>query len=89
MTEADQAVDRRRGVPVGLVAAIAIGAVMAVTGEAPGVRDDSDRTHPCRATVTRPPGRPSHFGSDLRRLTEILDGKTPVRYNYGFPAGSG
>jgi hypothetical protein len=85
-TEAAQAVDLRRGVPVGLVAAIAIGVVMAAAiGVAPGVLDDQDRTHPRPATLTRPPGRPSHLGLDLRRLTEISHGKTPVQYNFGFP----
>jgi hypothetical protein len=45
VTGAGQAVDLRRGVPAGRVAAIVIGAVMAAIGSALGVLDDPHRTH--------------------------------------------
>ena len=90
VTEAAQAVDLRRGVPVGQgpVVAIAIGAGMG-EGETGAALDVPDHQKP---DLTLPgdrdsaPRRPSRLGLDLRQLTEISHGKTPVQRNVGFAA---
>jgi hypothetical protein len=86
VTEAAQAVDLRRGVPAGLVVAIAIGADMGETGAALDVPDHQKPDLTLPGDRDSAPRRPSRLGLDLRQLTEISHGKTPVQRNVGFAA---